>query len=206
MRYMERKPARRKKSDPEPIDGTPRARLLEQAVEYTLEHGLTSLSLRALAKPLGTSARMLIHHFGSRDGLVAAVLAALEARMSDQLARLGSNGIEETLRALWRGMDYDGAAPLLRATFEIWGRALMRPDEFGNFLQGAVAVPWRAVVRDGFLRKGHRKRAAEIRATLIVGAVSGLQMLKLSGADPSEVDAAYRLLTELCVGLAAEET
>ena len=153
---------------------------------------------RSLAKPLGTSARMLIHHFGSRDGLIAAVLAALEQRMSEQLARLGSNGIEQTLHALWRSMDAEPAAPLLRATFEIWGRALVRPDEFAGFLRGAIAVPWRTVVRDGFVRKGHRKRAAEVRASLIVGAVSGLQMLKLSGADPGEIEAAYQLLVQLC--------
>ena len=187
-----------------PAASTPRERLLEQAVQYTLQRGLTTLSLRALAKPLGTSARMLVHHFGSRDGLIAAVLAALEQQMSEQLARLGTNGVEDTLRALWHSLDAEQAAPLLRATFEIWGRALMCPDQFDNFLQASVAVPWRAVVRDGFVRKGHRKRAAETRATLIVGAISGLQMLKLSGADPNEVEAAYRLLAKLCSELPAD--
>jgi AcrR family transcriptional regulator len=192
------KPRKPRKSDREPVATSPRERLLDQAVQYTLERGLTTLSLRALAKPLGTSARMLIHHFGSRDGLIAAVLAALEQRMAEQLARLGSNGVEETLRVLWRSLDAEPAAPLLRATYEIWGRALICPNEFQGFLQGAVAVPWRTVVRDGFVRKGHRKRDAEVRTTLIVGALSGLQMLKLSGADPAEVDAAFRLLNEFC--------
>ena len=184
----------------------PRDRLLEEAVSYTLEHGLTTLSLRALAKPLGTSARMLIHHFGSRDGLIAAVLTALEHRMAEQLSSVASDGIDQTLRALWRAMGHERAAPMLRATFEIWGRALMQPGKFESFLRGAVLVPWRAVVRDSLQRRGHRKSDAEIRASLIVGAVSGLQMLKLSGANASEIDAAFRLLAQFCCEPAQSKT
>ncbi|HKP57715.1 MAG TPA: hypothetical protein VJV78_13380 [Polyangiales bacterium] len=53
-------------------------------------------------------------------------------------------------------------------------------------------------MRDGLVRKGHRKRDAEVHTTLIVGALSGLQMLKLSGADSAEIDAAFRLLVKYC--------
>ena len=47
-----------------------RARLREQAVEYVMSHGAADLTLRPLAKALKTSARMLMYHFGSREGLM----------------------------------------------------------------------------------------------------------------------------------------
>ena len=39
-----------------------------------LQHGLIGLTLRPLAAGVGTSDRMLIYHFGDRDGLLTAVL------------------------------------------------------------------------------------------------------------------------------------
>ena len=53
---------------------TKRDELAEAATDYVLEHGLIGLSLRPLAAALGTSDRMLIYHFGSKDELIAAVL------------------------------------------------------------------------------------------------------------------------------------
>ncbi len=50
-----------------------RAELLDGATAWVFEHGLATLSLRPLAKALGTSDRMLIYWFGSRDGLLAAI-------------------------------------------------------------------------------------------------------------------------------------
>ena len=51
-----------------------RQELAEAATDHALEHGLIGLSLRPLAAAIGTSDRMLIYHFGSKDELVDAVL------------------------------------------------------------------------------------------------------------------------------------
>lgn len=47
--------------------------LLPKLAAHVLRHGLGSASLRPLAKAAGTSDRMLIYHFGSKDALVAAL-------------------------------------------------------------------------------------------------------------------------------------
>ncbi|MEX3648859.1 TetR family transcriptional regulator, partial [Mycolicibacterium porcinum] len=52
---------------------TPSARkieLLEAAYRYALAHGLGDLSLRPLAAAIGSSPRVLLFLFGSKDGLV----------------------------------------------------------------------------------------------------------------------------------------
>jgi AcrR family transcriptional regulator len=48
----------------------PKQQLLERALGYFTEHGISDISLRELAAALGTSHRMLIYHFGIERGLV----------------------------------------------------------------------------------------------------------------------------------------
>lgn len=57
-----------------------RAALLERATDYVLDNGLIGLSLRPLAAALGTSDRMLVYHFGSKDALVLAVIESITER------------------------------------------------------------------------------------------------------------------------------
>jgi AcrR family transcriptional regulator len=55
--------------------------LLAGAVEHVLRHGVATLSLRPLAAALGTSDRMLLYWFGSRDRLLTAVLDAVGTQL-----------------------------------------------------------------------------------------------------------------------------
>ena len=55
---------------------SPRDTLLRAALAHVVERGLADLSLRTLAEGIGTSHRMLIYHFGSKEGLVAEVVKA----------------------------------------------------------------------------------------------------------------------------------
>jgi AcrR family transcriptional regulator len=49
--------------------------LLDQVVRYLADHGLGVVSLRPMAVALGMSPHRLVHHFGSKDELLAAALA-----------------------------------------------------------------------------------------------------------------------------------
>lgn len=55
--------------------------LLAAAVDIVVQRGLADLSLRALADEIGTSHRMLIYHFGSKEGLVAEVVKEIDRRL-----------------------------------------------------------------------------------------------------------------------------
>src|SRR3954454_9299152 len=65
-----------------------RERLLAAAMEHVAGHGVANLSLRGLAAALGTSHRMLIYHFGSREGLLIEVIRAVEAQQRAGLAAM----------------------------------------------------------------------------------------------------------------------
>jgi AcrR family transcriptional regulator len=59
-----------------------RQRLLDACTDYALEHGLPD-RLTPFATAAGTSNRMLIYHFGTRDGLLREVLGQARRRQVD---------------------------------------------------------------------------------------------------------------------------
>lgn len=63
-----------------------RVAFLAGAVEHVLDHGVATLSLRPVAAALGTSDRMLLYYFGSRERLLVAVLAEVGAQLQGHLA------------------------------------------------------------------------------------------------------------------------
>lgn len=60
--------------------------MLDAIAAHVLTHGLNTASLRPIAAAAGTSDRMLIYHFGSKDALIADLLRHLAARMETGLA------------------------------------------------------------------------------------------------------------------------
>jgi AcrR family transcriptional regulator len=62
-----------------------REELLQLAYQYAVAHGRADLSLRPIAAAIGSSPRVLLYLFGSKDGLIRALLAKARA---DELAML----------------------------------------------------------------------------------------------------------------------
>ena len=87
-----------------PVSSARRDELLDRAYRYVTEHGLSAMSLRPLATEIGSSPRVLLFLFGSKDGLVRALLARARAdemayvqrvRLEDgvDLTRVGAGGL-----------------------------------------------------------------------------------------------------------------
>jgi AcrR family transcriptional regulator len=62
-----------------------RESLLPLLAQHVLAHGLGQASLRPLAKASGTSDRMLLYHFGSKEALIAELLGYLARSYSQAL-------------------------------------------------------------------------------------------------------------------------
>jgi AcrR family transcriptional regulator len=108
---------------PDDAGGDPKQRLLERALGYLSEHGIGDISLRELAAALGTSHRMLIYHFGSKEGLFVAVVQEADRRQRRLLA--SSFGTEDfdliaLGRHFWRQLRSPEIAPLIRLFFELY--------------------------------------------------------------------------------------
>ena len=135
-----------------------RTELLEASYQYVLEHGLVDMSLRPLAAAVGSSPRVLLYLFGSKDDLVRALLA--RARQ-DELVLLNNlrTTHEATLRAaaeqLWDWLVAPEHLSLLRLWFEGYARSLedttgpwagfarQTVDDWLHLLSGFQPAPWR---------------------------------------------------------------
>lgn len=118
-----------------------RERLLRGAQRMLFDRGrLSDLSLRAMAERLGTSHRMLIYHFGSRDGLLAALLVELgrqERAMLLDPDRCG--GVLDALRLLESAYLDPARAPRSTAFFYVLGLAAQDPETYREFLESVDA-------------------------------------------------------------------
>lgn len=121
-----------------------RAAFLSGAVEHVLHHGVATLSLRPLAAALGTSDRMLLYYFGTREQLLTAVLGAVGERLQDQLAAaLPAARVPpaELLRGLASALHDPAAESSLRLYVEVSGLAA-RGHEPYRTVAAAVAEGW----------------------------------------------------------------
>jgi len=122
--------------------------LLRQAYAYALEHGLADLSLRPLAAAIGSSPRVLLFLFGSKDGLVRELLAQARADELALLERVRGGGLTEVAEAVWTWL----AAPEHRALLTLWlegyGRSLVAPDGLWAGFARATVEDWLAVLAD----------------------------------------------------------
>lgn len=127
---------------------TPSARkteLLERAYQYAMERGIAGISLRPLASAIGSSPRVLLFLFGSKDGLIRALLArarADEMALVERVRAAGEPvGLEVVARYVWEWLAADSHRGLLKLWVEGYGRSLLDPDgPWAGFARDSVEV------------------------------------------------------------------
>ncbi|MFC7404000.1 TetR/AcrR family transcriptional regulator [Georgenia alba] len=127
---------------------TPSARkteLLEKCYAYALTHGLSDLSLRPLASAVGSSPRVLLFLFGSKDGLVRALLERARAEELAAIASLhpsddgAAGGLEAVVRHIWAWLAAPSHRPLLTLWLEGYSRSLLgEPGPWAGFARSTV--------------------------------------------------------------------
>ena len=98
-----------------------RSTLLDKVIAHAAAHGIGDSSLRELATAVGSSHRMLIYHFGSSDGLIAAIATAIEQQQRDMLGRLAvtSTSPGEMILAQWYALIQPDTLQFVRVFFEV---------------------------------------------------------------------------------------
>ncbi len=97
-----------------------RSKLLDRIVDEVGRNGLADRSLRGLATAVGSSHRMLIFHFGSRAGLITAIVESVESAQRDLLAELAeqASSPSELVMLLWERVSSAELRPFVRLFFE----------------------------------------------------------------------------------------
>lgn len=159
-----------------------RQELLDRVIAYVAANGMIDASLRTLAAGVGTSHRMLIYHFGSREGLVAAIVNSIEAQQRLALEELARTATSPTglVRSQWAQLTDPGLLPFIRLFFEVTAyasRGLPGTEEF----VANLTEPWINVATTVAGRLGMETDETELR--LGVAVVRGLLLEVAAGGD-----------------------
>ena len=186
-----RKPARGPRGRPRETEK--RKALEARVLAYALAHGIEDLSLRPVAAAIGTSARMLVYHFGSREALLHSIVMALRQRedaiVRDWWRQAGPRSLSDFVRWYWRRLSAQEAEPAGRLIFEVYAMALREPHRFRGVLEDPVAY-WKRLVR----RSGDHRSSADARATLALAAMRGLFLDRIASGDRPRIRAAVERL------------
>jgi AcrR family transcriptional regulator len=167
-----------------------RRQLLDALIEEFAAGGIGDRSLRDVAAAVGTSHRMLLHHFGSREDLLVAIVEEVERRQMALVSDLPMNPAEG-FGAMWADLRRPELRQLERLFFECYARAAQGEKPFARMVPGAV---------DGWMSEmeanadGPYDRAM---ARLGLAVTRGLLLDLVATNDDAGVDAAAQAFIEL---------
>jgi AcrR family transcriptional regulator len=163
-----------------------RQRLLDACTDHALEHGLPD-RLTPLAAAAGTSARMLLYHFGTRDALLRAVLRHARQRQLDTFGDLLHVREDEpyttTLARVWAVMTGPQGRPYLRMFGQL--RDSTEQQLWPDFRRAAT-TDWLAPLEAGLRSIGRPELA-----TLVLAVIRGLLLDLDATGDTARADRAF---------------
>jgi AcrR family transcriptional regulator len=178
--------------------------LLERAYEYVLANGLADLSLRPLAAAVGSSPRVLLFLFGSKDGLVRAILARArqeEMALLQQVRAEGSGDLADLATAVWQWL----SAPERRRLLVLWSESyvgsLVSPEgPWAGFALDTVE-DWLGLLAEAQPPRRRHGPTAAAERTLVLALLRGALLDLLATGDEERTTAAVQhALAAMCAG------
>ena len=173
-----------------------RDELLGRVVAWFAEHGVGDTSLRTLATGIGTSHRMLNYHFGSREGLLGAVVEAVEQGEHAALVELTATHDDpfEAGAAFWTRVA-DRAEVFAPLFFELSTHA-MRGQQHAEGLRAWLRTGWTDAVREAYESLGVPPQRAATLALQSLAMARGLLFEVAVTGDRAAADVAMASWTE----------
>jgi AcrR family transcriptional regulator len=167
-----------------------RRQLLDALIDAFADGGIGDRSLREIAEAVGTSHRMLLHHFRSRDELLLSIVDEVEHRQMSVLPE-ASTDPADAMAAMWADVRRPELRPFERLFFECYARGAQGEQPFVRMLPGAV---------DNWLNEVDAKTdhsADPAFARLGLAVTRGLLLDLVATGDDEGVDAAAQAFVEL---------
>jgi AcrR family transcriptional regulator len=167
--------------------------LLQRVVKAAADGGLARRSLRDLAAHVGTSHRMLIHHFGSREGLLTAVVEAVERDQNQRLPELPDDAAE-AIRLTWQRTSIPALWPIERLFFECYARGAQGEAPFNRLVPALVDQTLAAVATRPDVSANEEGRAG---ARLGLAVIRGLLLDLVATGDRKATSRALELYASM---------
>lgn len=170
--------------------------LLNAITKYVIENGVSGLSMRPLAKDIGVSHASLLHHFGTKENLLAEVIENMRRETIPPALISGTaDDPVALLTAWWTERTAEPVLRRYRVMLEIYVQAVLEPDRYERFLDHFVGQ-WITALENGLRSAGCPDAHVTPEATLILAQVRGLCLDLLGTGDRDRVDAAFALLRD----------
>ncbi|KAA0023379.1 TetR/AcrR family transcriptional regulator [Antrihabitans cavernicola] len=180
-----------------PLDHDRRAELLAGTVRYIGTHGLTDLSLRPLAAELGTSSRMLIYYFGTKEELLIQALTTHRPDISSLFADVtDADGLRWRLQHMGSSLTDGETSTSTRVLLQVMGAACVeKHGPFAEYVIDAVAVLVTELA--AVLHRLDDPPADPIAtATVLISGMRGIMLDRFLTDDIDRTDRAARLLVD----------
>ena len=173
--------------------------LLELAYRYVLAHGLADMSLRPLAKAIGSSPRVLLFLYGSKDALIRALLnraRADELAALDAFKKVEGAGLAHSARQVWDWLSAPDHRLLLGLWVEAYARSLVDPDgPWGGFAAQTVQ-DWLGLLASTQPPARRRSRAGTAERTAVLALLRGAMLDLLATGDLARTSESVALLLD----------
>ncbi|WP_406234041.1 TetR family transcriptional regulator [Nocardia sp. NBC_01009] len=182
-----------------PLDQAKRAELLADVVQYIADHGLADLSLRPLAAELGTSSRMLIYYFDTKEEMLVQALTTQRPDIAALFADVGDAAeLRQRLSDFYTASLSGAGATSVRVLLQVLGTACAPHSPYAAYANAAIAT-FVAALTDA-LRRIASIEDPEAVATLLISGLRGVIQDRLITGDIDRADrAAHRLIEQnLC--------
>jgi len=179
-------------------DQTAKETLLAAVVGHFVRDGLGEQSLRQIALAVGTSHRMLLYHFGSKDGLLVEVARSVEETTREQFSDLRIGPDRDTadlITQMWRYVADPDLGDFERLFFALYGRGL-QGDEQLRPLMGENIESWLEANEGPSAELGIDPHVARVHARLGLAVIRGLLLDLLATGDDAEVGAALQIFAD----------
>ena len=173
-----------------PLDQEKRAELLGRVVDYIGTHGLDDLTLRPLAAELGTSSRMLIYYFDSRENLIVQALTSQRPAFAEMFGDVETaDQLEKRLLELWMSMSKGDDSVSSRILMQVIGIASIKSGVLADFARDSVRALTDALA-GALARCGLDSTTASVQATTVGAGFRGLLLDRFTTEDSARTDAA----------------
>ena len=170
-----------------PPDLERRQELLDAVVGDFAARGIGDRSLRDVAAAVGTSHRMLLHHFGSRNELLLAIVGEVERRQMSMISELPTEPAD-AIAAMWANVRRPELRSFERLFFECYARGVQGEQPFARMLPGAV---------DNWLADDAAQAVNPATMRLGLAVARGLLLDLVATGDSKGVDAAAAVFVDL---------
>jgi TetR/AcrR family transcriptional regulator, transcriptional repressor of bet genes len=181
--------------------------LLEAGLEVLKADGYAGLTTAKVAAMSGQNKALISYHFGSKQGLVAAVgrevAESITAEVLDELS--GRESVQQLVRSvlagLWRVMDRD--ARLARLYFDLAAVSVVEPDV--RTVMREMKDLWRDVLAQRLVAAadGPPPRRAEAGAVFMIAGLEGLMLERLDRGETDALDGASKLFVAAAAAVLA---